>query len=53
MMVDIETCIQDKNVLIFVEISGLSETMRVGGKWTENGLEGWRMDVGVGSDCLN
>ena len=52
-MVDIETCIQDKNVQIFVEISGLSEIMRVGGKWAENELKGCRMDVGVGSDCLN
>ena len=33
MMVDIETFIQDKHVSIFVEINGLAEIMRVGGKW--------------------
>ena len=35
MMVDIETCIHDKHLQIVVEINGLAEIMRVGGKWSE------------------
>jgi hypothetical protein len=40
MMVDIETCIQDKHVPNFVEINGLAEIMRVGGKWIETEWKG-------------